>query len=72
MIAQGLSLMIIGMGTVFCFLAILVGMLVLKSFIITRYFPEAPEPPAELAVIRKDKDIVAAIAVAVKQFCVTN
>lgn len=44
LLAQGIDLMLYGMGTVFVFLAVLVVVTNLMSLCMVRYFPEAPEP----------------------------
>ncbi len=45
-ISQGLSLMALGMGVVFVFLALLVVTTYCMSAVIGRYFPEAIQVPA--------------------------
>ncbi len=46
LIEEGLNLLLFGMGTVFSFLIILVLTTVLMSWIVARFFPEAPQPAA--------------------------
>ena len=43
---QGVDLMLFGMGTVFVFLTVLVGAMIVMSIIVQRFFPDAPEPQA--------------------------
>lgn len=43
-ISQGANLMMVGMGTVFVFLAVLVVVTYFMSSIVMRFFPEAAEP----------------------------
>ncbi len=45
-VAQGLELMLFGMGTVVLFLALLVVFTTAMSRLIERFFPEPPAPPA--------------------------
>lgn len=45
-VAQGLELMLYGMGTVVVFLALLVVATTAMSSFVGRYFPEPPNPPA--------------------------
>ena len=63
---EGLSLMFIGMGTVFAFLTMLVVIISLVSKVITRYFPEA-EALSESAEPQQDKTLVAVITAAIAQ-----
>ncbi|MDH4041271.1 MAG: OadG family protein [Gammaproteobacteria bacterium] len=74
-IAQGIELMLYGMGTVFVFLALLVLATTGMSGLITRYFPQ-PEPPPVTARVRKpatavagelDPGVVAVITAAIHQ-----
>lgn len=41
---QGVDLMLFGMGTVFVFLTVLVGAMIVMSAVVQRFFPDAPEP----------------------------
>ncbi len=69
LIVEGLKFMALGMGTVFVFLVILIGMMNLQAKIIGRFFPEphvapdghgkAPSAPA------KDNKKIAAITAAI-------
>jgi len=73
-VAQGMELMLYGMGTVVLFLALLVVMTTLMSRCITRYFPES-ESSAEAALKRlrgqaqpaDDPNLVAVISAAIHQ-----
>lgn len=54
LLEQGVTLMLVGMGTVFVFLTILVAGTTLMAFIIRRLLPEPVDPVAsdeEIAVI---------------------
>jgi len=70
-VAQGVELMVYGMGTVVVFLALLVVTTSLMSVLVTRYFPE-PEPlpanktPAS-ATAGNDPQLVAVIAAAIQR-----
>ena len=74
-VAQGLELMLYGMGTVVLFLALLVLVTTVMSGVIGRYFPEpttaAParpaRPSAPAAAGTPDSEVVAAITAALRQ-----
>ena len=61
------ELMIVGMGIVFLFLALLVVAINLMSTIVQRFFPEPPKPE-KIINVNVDKATVAAITAAVHQF----
>lgn len=74
-VAQGVELMLYGMGTVVVFLAALVLATTGMSGLITRYFPQ-PEPPAvkarkrsagPVAIAEPDPGLVAVISAAIHQ-----
>ena len=66
LVLEGIKFMILGMGTVFVFLTIMILCMNLMSRIIQRYFPE-PQPSVESTSSQKDKKkIVAAITAAIK------
>ena len=74
-VAQGVELMLYGMGTVILFLATLVLATTGMSGFITRYFPQ-PEPPpvaarersaGEAAAAELDPGVVAVITAAIHQ-----
>ncbi|GAA5316226.1 MAG: hypothetical protein AseanaTS_14310 [Candidatus Pelagadaptatus aseana] len=68
---QGIDLMLFGMGTVFVFLTVLVIATMIMSRVVSRFFPDAPEP--ELAPVRaapvgvNDPKLIAIIQDAVNQ-----
>lgn len=71
---SGLILLVLGMGTVFVFLAILILATKLMGKIVTKFVPEVPEAkqPAPSAVVSapaagNDAEIAAAICAAVVQ-----
>lgn len=69
LLEEGFFVMIIGMGTVFIFLTLMVIIMYLNSYvlknIVNKYFPE--EIPAEKAAVKKnesgkDEEVAAAVA----------
>ncbi len=70
--AQGIELMIYGMGTVVVFLALLVVATMAMSAFIARYFPEAEKATATVVVPKTalavdDPELVAVISAAIHQ-----
>lgn len=74
LIKDGIFVMIIGMGTVFTFLTLMVIIMYLNSYvlknIVNKYFPE--EISAEKAVVKKkesgnNEEVAAAVACALKK-----
>ena len=61
MLNEGLSLMAVGMGTVFCFLGLLVGLMHLAAAAFSRWPDEALPAPAAVGA---DPRIAIAIAIA--------
>ena len=66
LVAQGIELMLYGMGTVVMFLTLLVVATTIMSRFITRYFPE-PAPSASAAPQADDPNLVAVITAAIHQ-----
>ena len=77
-VAQGVELMLFGMGTVVVFLALLVVATTAMSRIVARHFPE-PEPPADKTPQRlrgsvaqlppeQDPNLVAVITAAIHRY----
>jgi oxaloacetate decarboxylase gamma subunit len=68
-LASGIELMLVGMGTVFVFLTLLVGAMQAMSALILRYFPSASSVPdrqsAPAANIPTNEE-VAAISIALR------
>lgn len=65
LLASGLQLMLVGMGTVFVFLTLLVFATAAMSRLILRYFPEPLEPvPAPTSGAAQQAQDVAAISAA--------
>ncbi|MGJ0515258.1 MAG: OadG family protein [Methylomicrobium sp.] len=67
LMSSGVELMIVGMGIVFLFLALLVVAINMMSSLIQRFFPEEPKT-VEVIKIDTDKATVAAISAAVHQY----
>lgn len=64
----GVELMLVGMGIVFLFLAMLIVTVNLMSALVLRFFPE---PPAEVVPVAEgtgDPHIIAAISAAIKRY----
>lgn len=71
MMSAGIDLMLIGMGIVFAFLALLIVMVNLMTSVIKRFFPEAPLTeltPASASTSHTDAGVIAAISAAVHQY----
>lgn len=69
--SSGIELMLIGMGIVFAFLALLIIMVNLMTSVIQRFFPDAPiiaVTPASASTSHTDAGIIAAITAAVHQY----
>ena len=71
-LAQGMELMLYGMGTVVVFLGLLVVITSTMSAVVNRYFPEPPAPVAVPSAGRKsgpvphaNPEVVAAISAAI-------
>ena len=72
LLIEGVELMLLGMGSVFAFLIILVFVTGIMSRLIDRYFPEAapvakPVRKAPAAAAAVDTELLAVIGAAVKQ-----
>jgi oxaloacetate decarboxylase gamma subunit len=67
LMSSGVELMFAGMGIVFLFLTMLVGAINMMSFLVQRWFPEAPAQTMAAAPVAGgiDKSIIAAITAAV-------
>lgn len=71
MMSAGLELMLIGMGIVFAFLAMLVVMVNMMTSLIQRFFPTTAIPDVTLATAsagHTDTGVIAAISAAVHQY----
>jgi len=69
LVAEGVKFMVIGMGTVFLFLIIMMMVLNFQAYIIGKYFPEkvAPVAPSSSSPM-DDKGLVAAISAAIQMY----
>ncbi|MGR8941642.1 MAG: OadG family protein [Gammaproteobacteria bacterium] len=67
LMSSGVELMIVGMGIVYLFLALLVVAINTMSALVQRFFPEEPKSE-KLVKIEADKATVAAITAAVHQY----
>lgn len=69
MLTSGIEVMLIGMGMVYAFLAMLIVAINLMSAFIQRYFPELPAQYPDAPVAQSgDKAVVAAITAVVHQY----
>ncbi len=71
MISSGFEIMLIGMGIVFAFLAMLVFMVNIMTSVIKRFFPEAAitvTTPISATTSHTDSGTIAAISAAVHQY----
>ncbi|WP_108445213.1 OadG family protein [Halomonas denitrificans] len=71
LINEGLALMGLGMGFVFVFLTVLVGVTTLMSKTIGRFFPEPVAPDvrdSRAPAARQDDDLTAVISAAVHRY----
>ncbi|MGR8932799.1 MAG: OadG family protein [Gammaproteobacteria bacterium] len=64
----GLELMLVGMGIVFLFLALLVVAVNAMSYVLRRYFPETPQFAHRLPDSGVDTGTAAAIAAALHRY----
>ena len=71
MMSSGVELMIIGMGIVFAFLALLIVMVNIMTSVIQRFFPETPladSHPTSALTSHTDAGNIAGISAAVNQY----
>lgn len=68
LVFEGLKFMVLGMGTVFLFLILMIVMMNVMSYLIHKYFPEpvaAPSVPQVTPEQKKNNNKIAAIAAAI-------
>jgi oxaloacetate decarboxylase gamma subunit len=70
LVEEGVKFMALGMGTVFMFLVLMIGVLNLQAYIIQRFFPEKQEQPKPKTVnsVKDNKKVVAAIVGAISAY----
>ncbi len=71
MMQSGIELMMLGMGIVFAFLALLIVMVNLMTTVIKKFFPEPAVDeihPTSASTRHTDAGIIAAISVAIQQY----
>ncbi|MCF6202235.1 MAG: OadG family protein [Methylococcaceae bacterium] len=71
MMSSGVELMLIGMGIVFAFLALLIVMVNIMTTVIQRFFPEDPmldASPVSASTSHTEAGIIAAISAAIHQY----
>lgn len=68
LLSFGIELMLIGMGIVYGFLAMLVVAINSMSALVTRFFPDTPVNHPALGSQLDDPGIIAAISAAVQQY----
>lgn len=68
LVSSGIELMLVGMGIVFAFLAMLIGAIKVMSSLILRFFPELPAGQYPNTHHGDDLGTIAAISAAVHQY----
>ncbi|MBE0491838.1 MAG: OadG family protein [Sulfurospirillum sp.] len=70
LVVEGLKFMVLGMGTVFLFLILMVFVLQLQAIVITKFFPQKipPTPLNQSAKKTDNKALVAAITAAIQTY----
>jgi len=68
LVAEGLKFMVLGMGVVFVFLALLVQMMKWQAVIIAKYFPPKTPPTPVYTPADDESARVAAIIAAVSEY----
>ena len=68
LVAEGLKFMALGMGTVFLFLVVMIGLMMAQAKIIARFFPEPRPSETAAAPVQQKQNVnnkVAAITAAI-------
>lgn len=68
LLSTGIEVMLIGMGIVYSFLAMLVVAIKTMSSVVSRHFPDMPEVHPAIKQSGEDPGTLAAIAAAVHQY----
>lgn len=71
MMSSGIELMLIGMGIVFAFLALMIVMVNIMTAVIEKFFPEPVVEeihPASALTTHTDAGVIAAISAAIHQY----
>lgn len=68
LMSSGIELMLIGMGIVYSFLAMLIVAIRMMSFVVQRYFPDLPSGQHAGLHHGDDLGVIAAISAAVHQY----
>ncbi len=66
LVFEGFKFMILGMGTVFAFLVLMIVSMNLLSFVVHKFFPEPVAMPAGNSVKKKNSAKIAAISAAIE------
>ncbi len=67
-IVDAIKAMVLGMGTVFLFLSLMVFILNIQAKIISKYFPDKPKPIKESNSNDNEDEIIAVITSAIMKF----
>jgi len=73
LVSEGVKFMILGMGTVFVFLIVMIGVLNLQAKIVGKYFPQTNIPhkrddSASKKDVNEEKRVVAAVVGAISAY----
>ena len=68
LVTEGFKFMALGMGTVFLFLLVMIGLMIAQAKIITRFFPEPHQNETAAAPVQQKQNVnnkIAAITAAI-------